>query len=206
MAQLIGGAIDGFSKKREGRRLIDAGQKGVDNFRWDELRNVYDDVQVSTAGADIQREEAARTSASLINAGQAGGTRGIVGATGAVQASNNEVNRKIAANLEEQQRAIDFARAGDDAAIRGFTEKRQAEELAGYGNLIDVGRNLKAQGSASLLSAAGALDSVAIQAASGGFGGDGILGAIGGDKPKFDVSKFNATGRGTSDTLPKFPY
>jgi hypothetical protein len=158
MAAAIGGAVGGFKKMKEGRDLQDEGQQGIDNFSWDELRNPYEDLQISTAGAEMQAEEAARVSSTVMQAGRAGGTRGIAATAGRVQAQNNKVNQGIAVNLDEQQKNIDRAVAGDNAAIRGMRETRQSNELAGYGNMVDVGMDMRQSGMGDLVAVGAALD------------------------------------------------
>lgn len=180
MAAAIGGAVSGFSTIKEGKQMIKAGQQGIDNFAWQDLSNPYKNLAPSTAGADLRREEAARTTATSVNALQQGGNRALVGGVGKVQAQNNLVNRDIAADLDEKQKAIDMAAAGQDVNNQNMIEKRQQDELAGYGNMVNVGMDLRQQGRGALVAAAGAIDSAAMTAATGGFGGgQGLLGAVG---------------------------
>ena len=179
MASAIGGAIGGFQKISEGKSMEQAGQRGIDGFEWEELKNPYKDLQVSTLGSDLRTEESARVSATAIEAGRSGGTRGIAATVGRTVAQSNQVSREIAANLDEKQKAIDMAAAGDDVNIRNMTEKRQGDELAGYGNMIDVGRDMRHSGYGDLVAVGGAIDSAAMMAATGGFGGEGLLGAVG---------------------------
>jgi hypothetical protein len=180
MASAIGGAIGGFKKMKEGRDIQNEGQAGIDNFSWDELTNPYDDLQISTAGAEMQAEEASRVSSTVMQAGRAGGTRGIAATAGRVQAQNNKVNQGIAANLDEQQKGLDQAAAQDNTRIRAMQEKRQGDELAGYGNMVDVGRDMRHSGMGDLVAVGGAIDNVAMTALTGGLGGEsGLLGAVG---------------------------
>jgi len=179
MAAAIGGAISGFSSIKEGKNMMKAGQAGMDNFEWQDLTNPYKDLAPSTAGADMQREEAARNTATSVNALRSAGVRGVVGGVQQVQAQNNLVNKGIAANIDEQQKALDMAAAGQDVNNMMTMEKRQGDELAGYGNMINVGMDLKQQGRGALVAAGGAVDSFAMSALTGGMGGEkGILGAF----------------------------
>jgi hypothetical protein len=158
MAAAIGGAIGGFRKMKEGREIEDAGNEGIDGFSFDELTNPYKDAQISTAGAEMRAEEAARVSSTVVQAGRAGGTRGIAATAGRVQAQNNTVNRDIAAGLDEQQKAIDQSIAQDETRIRAMQEKRQSDELAGYGNMVDVGRDMRQSGMGDLVAVGANLD------------------------------------------------
>lgn len=140
------GTIAGFKKNAEGKRMQRLAQQKINDFEWQELSNPYKNLQVSTAGSDMRREEAARVSATAANALRSGGTRGVVGGIGKVQGQNNLVNRDIAANLDEQQKSIDMAAAQDDVKTRDMIESRQANELAGYGQMMNVGMGMKYQG------------------------------------------------------------
>jgi len=179
MASGIGGAINGFSQIKQGKAMERAGQEGIDNFEWQELTNPYKDLAPSTAGAEMRLDESARTTATSVEALRGAGARGIIGGVGKVGAQSAVVARDVAAGIDEQQKALDMAAAGQDINNQAIIEKRQQDELAGYGNMLDVGRDLRAQGGASLVAAAGALDNVAMTALTGGFGGEkGILGAF----------------------------
>lgn len=171
MASAIGGAIGGFKKIKEGKAMQRAGQAGFDAFEWEDLTNPYKNLQISTAGAEMRADQANSATANITEAVRAGGTRAIVGSAGRIQANNNLVSRDIAANLDEQQKNIDMKAAADDAQIRNMTEKRQSDELAGYGNMMDVGMDMRHQGFGDLVALGGAIDNVAMMAATGGFSG-----------------------------------
>lgn len=145
------GVVGGFSKWREGRRMSQEAQRKIDSFEWESLENPYRNLAVSTLGADLQREEASRAAATNVEALRAAGTRGLGVGAGRVMQSVNNNNREIAANLDQQRKAIDFAAAGDDVRIRDMIENRQSNELAGYGQMLNVGNQMKYGGTADML-------------------------------------------------------
>ena len=171
MASAIGGAISGFGKIKKGKRLERAGQEGIDNFEWQDLSNPYNDLAISTAGSDLASENLATNTATAVNAARSGGNRGVIGSIGRIQANNNQVNKEIAAGLDKQQKEKDFAAAGQDVVNQSMIEKRQEDELAGYGNMMDVGMDMRVNGMGDLVAAGGAIDNAAILAATGGFSG-----------------------------------
>ena len=179
MAAGIGGAISGFGQIKQGKAMEKAGQEGIDNFAWQDLTNPYKDLAPSTAGAEMRLDASARTTANSVEALRGAGARGVIGGVGKVGAQSAEVARDVAANIDADVKDLQLKGAGQDVANQATIEKRQENELAGYGNMLDVGRDLRAQGGASLVAAAGSLDSIAMTAATGGFGGGkGMLGAI----------------------------
>ena len=143
------GVIGGFGKRAEGRRMQRLAEQAIRDFEWQELTNPYKNLSISTAGADFRRDEAARASATATRAAMGGGARGIA-ALGNVVAATNDVNRDIAANLDEQQRSIDMMAAKDETRIQAMTETRQANELAGYGQMMNIGMGIKHQGVANI--------------------------------------------------------
>lgn len=144
------GAAGGIAKFYEGRDMQRKAQQAIDNFQWKELTNPYKNLQVSTLGSDLQREEQSRMAATSVNALRQGGNRAIIGGLGRVESQNNMVNRQIGAGLDQQQKQIDFAAAQDDTRIREMEERRQANELQGYGQQLNVGMNTKYGGIADI--------------------------------------------------------
>lgn len=180
MAQSLGlavGAVGGYSKWREGRKMQKAGQAAIENFEWQDLSNPYETLSVSTVGADYRGEEMARASSSAIGALQGGGTRALVGGIGRVMQANVNTGREIAANLDEQQKAISYAAAGQDVTNQNMMERRQAEELAGYGQMMNVGMNMKYGGLSDMMNAGFAGGMFAGGMGGGMMGGGGQGGA-----------------------------
>jgi hypothetical protein len=145
------GVAGGISKQKEGRRMQQEAQRQIDAFKWQELQNPYKNMQVSTLAADLQREEADVTEAGMIDSLQTAGNRAMVGSVGKVQANANTLNREIATNLDEQQKAIDRAAAQQDINNQSVIEGRQQQELAGYGQQLNVGMGMKYQGQADVV-------------------------------------------------------
>ena len=153
MAASAGNAVGtyaGFMKMREGRKMQKKAQAAIDAFKWQELKNPYEDLQVSTLGAELRLEQMNTTTASTVEAIRGSGTRGIIGSLGKVQAANTQASREVAANLDEQQKTIDYAAAGDQVRKRGMMESRQVNELAGYGQMLSVGMGMKYGGAADV--------------------------------------------------------
>lgn len=149
------GAGVGLAKFFEGRSMQKRAQGMIDNFQWDDLTNPYKDLQVSTLGSDLQTEQANINTATSTEAMRAGGTRALVGGLGRQQAMNNQMNRQIGADLDQQQKQIDFAAAGQDVRNQAIMEQRQSNELAGYGQMLGAGQQMKFGGMTDILNTAG---------------------------------------------------
>lgn len=134
MSQTIGTIIANKGQHKmlkEGKSMQSEAQRAIDNFSYQPL-----DRTPSTLGADLMREENARIGATQIDALRSGGVRGVVGGLPSVMEYNNRLNSGIAANLDMQQAQI-------DAQNEQMTERRQAEELAGWGQMLNVGRGMQ---------------------------------------------------------------
>lgn len=151
------GAATGVAKFFEGRKMQREAQARINSFEWQDLTNPFENQQVSTLGADLRTEQSNIDTATSVDALRAGGNRAIVGGLGRIQAQNNDINREIAANLDEQQKVIDRSIAQQNANNQQMMEARQANELAGYGALLGAGQQMKFGGMTDLLSTAGYL-------------------------------------------------
>lgn len=151
------GLAGGIGKFFEGRAMQKRAQNLINNFEWQDLENPYENQRVSTLGSDLRTEQANINTASTVDALRSGGSRAIVGGLGRLQAQNNLLNRDIAANLDEQQRKIDFAKSAQDVRNQDMIEQRQSQELSGYGNMLGMGQQMKFGGMTDILNTAGFL-------------------------------------------------
>jgi hypothetical protein len=104
--------------------------KAIANLPENKLTNIADGMQVSTRGADLQKEEQGRLAATQVDALAQGGSRSLIGGIGQVAASNQAVNEQIGANLDEQQNNITNVRAQDEQRIQMTKEQRANAKLA----------------------------------------------------------------------------
>lgn len=121
-------------------------QNALENYQRQEFNNIADGMQVSTLGADLQREEQARLAATQVGALQGAGVRGLVGGLGRVEAGNQMTSRQIAADLDMQQRQIDQIRAQDEASIRGMQEQREMQDISALSSQYNAGNQMMWQG------------------------------------------------------------
>jgi len=143
-------SIAGAKEKREA-------QNALENYNRQQLSNVYDNTAVSTLGADRQREEQARLASGQISALQSGGARTLIGGLGKVEAGNQNVNQQIAADLDQQQKQIDFARAGDQANIRAMQENRENQDISALSSQYMAGKQDQNTGMGNIALGAGML-------------------------------------------------
>jgi len=121
-------------------------EKALDAYNRQELKNVAENLQPSTLGADRQRESQAQLSAGQIDALQGAGARGIIGGAGRVEAGNQAVNQQIAGDLDSQQKQIDMMIAQDDSNIRGLQENREIADVSALSSQYNAGQQNMMQG------------------------------------------------------------
>ena len=143
-------------------------QKQIENYQRQKLVNPYADLQVSTLGADRQREDLARTMTTYGNLAAMSGTRGIASLLPNLTQTQNDQSAKIAANLDEQQKQIDQLKAQDEMQVQGMTEQRENNDLLGLGQAYQTSKANQAQ---SMGMIAQGLGTLGYAAANGVFNG-----------------------------------
>ena len=132
-------AIKGAKDARDAKNALD-------NYQRQEFNNVAEGMQVSTLGADLQREEQARLASTQVGALQGAGVRGVLGGLGRVEAGNQMLNRQIGAELDMQQKQIDQLYAQDEANIRNMQEQREMQDISGLSSQYNAGNQQMWQG------------------------------------------------------------
>lgn len=152
---LAKGAFDTISANKRQKQH----QAELDAYQKQELTNKYKDMQISTIGSDMMREESSRNIATAMNSIGNAGTRAIIGATPKLVAEQNNIDRNIQKELDDQVQKRNYAIAQDDAQIRGMQEQREYNDLAGIGNAIDTASQDKNMGFNTMLNGAMAIGS-----------------------------------------------
>jgi len=164
---LVGAGVSAYTAINEANRKKKA-QKALEELKTPELSNVAENLQVSTLGSDLLKEETARNNATQVEALREAGTRGVVGGIGAVSARTNAQNERIAANLDEQQKEIDRLAAQDETRIQSVQENRNIRDVSALSSQYDaaneaqqmaIGNTIQGLGSAAS-SYAGSLNGV----------------------------------------------
>jgi len=132
-------AIKGAKDARDAKRALE-------NYERQELSNIAEGLQVSTLGADLQREQAARLASTQVSALQGSGTRGVIGGLGRVEEGSQQLNRQIGAELDAQQKQIDQMYAQDQANIRSMQEQREQQDISGLSSQYNAGNQMMWQG------------------------------------------------------------
>ena len=151
-------------------------QKQIENYQRQTLVNPYADLQVSTLGADRQREDLARTMTTYGNLASMSGTRGIASFLPNLTQTQNDQTAKIASNLDEQEKQRQQLIAQGDAQVQAMQENREQNDLLGLGTAYQASKANQAQ---SMGMIAQGLGTLGYAAANGVFNGSGSTGGSG---------------------------
>ena len=143
-------------------------QEQIQNYERQKLVNPFAGLQVSTLGADRQREDLNRTITTYGNLASLSGTRGIASLLPNLTQTQNDQTAKIAANLDEQEKQRQQLIAQGDAQVQAMQENREQNDLLGLGNALQTARANQAQ---SMGMIAQGLGTLGYAAANGVFNG-----------------------------------
>lgn len=193
------GAAGGLQQMIGGAKQKRAAMNAARRFRRQELTNLAEGRQVSTLGADLARQEMARTTATSIGALQAGGIRGVVGGLGAIQESTNRGAQQIGLQLDQQQQQIQQQQMQESQNIRAMQEQRDNQELANLQAQANAGAQMQQQGMAGIAQAG---MSFAQLGASGAFGeGSQSSSNIMATNPAYSQNELNSAFKVTNPIL-----
>ena len=140
------GMIGGITSMISGAKQANDAKDALNAYERQKLENVAEGLQVSTLGSDLQKEEQARLASSQVSALREGGTRGLIGGLGRVEAGNQRLNQQIGADLDMQQKQIDQMRAEDDARIRAMQENREIQDVSALSSQYNAGQQTRVNG------------------------------------------------------------
>lgn len=160
-AAIAGGlaAATGGFQLFQGMKQTREAKKALENFERQDLENAYKDMGISTVGSELMREEAGRTTASLVDASRNAGIRGVFGAIPKIVAQSNSQNRDAQLYLDNQVQDRNRLVAQDNIRIQSMQEARDNQELQGIGQLRQAGQEntfsgIRGIGNAGMLMAA----------------------------------------------------
>lgn len=131
---------EGMSASKRAREI----QNQINNYKRQDLVNPNLSLQVSTLGADRQREDLARTMATVTTQAGMGGSRAMLGILPNMVAQQNAQEAQIMANLDEQEKQRQQLVAQGDAMVQQMQEQREQQDLAGLGNALNTARHERA--------------------------------------------------------------
>jgi hypothetical protein len=154
---IIGGVALAAAAAQTTKGIIDTSKanKALNNYERQDLVNSYEDMAVSTEGAELMREESARTTNSLISAVAKGGSRAITANVGRIAATNVEGNRIAAYELDRKLDDKNQMIASENARIQSMYENREIMDLQGIGAQLEAGKQTTWNGLSAMQNSVG---------------------------------------------------
>ena len=132
-------------------RAAEKTKRDIDNYPRQDIVNPNLALQVSTLGADRQREDLSRSIATMANQAAMGGSRAILGIAPNLLNAQLQQGQQIAGNLDQQEAQRQQAVAQGQGMVMQMMEQRENADLAGLGNQLNVARQESANGMNNLI-------------------------------------------------------
>lgn len=126
-------------------------EEAINNYQRQELVNPNLGLQVSTLGADRQREDISRSISTMANQAAMGGSRSILGLAPNMLNAQMQQEQQIAGALDEQEARRQAAVAIGESEVQKLMEQRENADLAGLGTQLNVARQERANGYNNLM-------------------------------------------------------
>jgi len=129
----IAQTIQGSKDKKDAQGELNAYERSA-------LDNAYKNIQISTVGSDLMKEESQRTTANLTDATRAAGLRGVLGGIPKIQAQNNLANQEARKYLDDQVNQRQYAIAEDETRLRRYKEDRDIANIGALSSQVNAGK------------------------------------------------------------------
>jgi hypothetical protein len=166
------GVATSAAQAKRGKKMAGEAQQALDEYQRQDLRNVYAGLELPMEGIRLQEEQIQQAVGTQVGQLSRAGARGLVGGLPQVQDWQAQQVAQLGAQLEESKFKIEQMIAQDEARIQQMEEQRERADIAGLGQQLQVGREMRAAGQASMIQGIG-------QTLTSGITAAGELGAFG---------------------------
>lgn len=130
-----GGLLKGFSGAAQKSKY----NKMIENYERQDLNNLAENIQLSTYGADLIKDETARNSATMMSAVKNAGSRAIIASAGHIVDAGVDANNAAKLDLDKQAQQKQYAILNEGKTIRGMQEQRENADLSGMAAMAQAG-------------------------------------------------------------------
>lgn len=141
----ISAGVSIYQTSQANKRAKEA-QKAIDNYQRQDLTNPYENVQISTEGADRQREDLSRAISTFANQAAMGGSRSILGLAPSMLSNYVNQEAQIMANLDEQEKQRQQLIARGNEMVQNMREAREIADLSGLGTALNTANHERING------------------------------------------------------------
>lgn len=133
-----------IKKMKDSKKMQEMALKEIRDFEYQDLNT----LQVSTAMEDVMRTESARQYATAVDSLRESGGRAQAAVLPKLAAKQTTLDAKLYAGLDAKQKELDKMKVG-------IQEKRSNDQIAGYGQMLNVANQDKAQGMTDMVNSLG---------------------------------------------------
>lgn len=134
----IGVAAAGASIYQGAQQKKKASQ-ALNEYERQDLVNAAEQIEISTIGSDLMREESQRTTATMVDALQGGGGRLLGASLPQLQAGINQTNRQIQKDLDDQVINREYAIAQEESRLQNIRENRDVQNIGALSSQYSAG-------------------------------------------------------------------
>ena len=149
----IAAGVAGLTQAAVGVTQSVKAKNQIEDFEIEKSYNPYETLSVSTAGGELQMEQANKGLATAADTISQGGSRAAGNINSAV-GQTNQVTEKVAADFDAQEKAIAAQVAQGDWQVQQAEKQEDYMELSGYANLMNHGQSMVGQGGSTTVGAA----------------------------------------------------
>lgn len=129
----------GVKKSRDASKMMKSAQSKIDSYERQTLTNTLAGVETPYQMYEAETRQVRQRAADAAAAASEAGARGMA-LLPAIQDNEFEQQEVVNARLEQNLYQLKLAQAQEEQRIQQMTERREQEELAGYGALYEAGR------------------------------------------------------------------
>lgn len=141
----------------QGEKNKKKAKAAMNQYERADLDNAYENMQISTVGSDMIRDEMLRSSASLVSNLQQGDSRTLAAGLPRIQSEITKSSNEARNYLDQQIRQREQLIARDNVNIRGVKENRDLQNLQAISSQYNTGKQDSFNGMLGVLRGAGAL-------------------------------------------------
>lgn len=135
----VANSVMSAKQAREGEAMRKKAQDAIDNYSRQELTNTLSGVAIPQQEYNLRTEQIRKRTADMTEQAAMAGARGL-SMLPEIQSEEALQQEQVNANFEQSLYQLQLMKSQEDARIQSMYEEREKQELAGYGTMLNVGR------------------------------------------------------------------
>ena len=194
----IANTVKSAEQAREGEAMRRKAQNAIESYSRQEFTNTLSGVAIPQQEYNLRTEQIRKRTADMTEQAAMAGARGL-SMLPEIQSEEALQQEDANAKFEQSLYQLQLMKSQEDARIQSMREEREKQELAGYGTMLNVGRQDYYNGANSMIKSLGSVME----------GVGGVVGDVYSIKdtlnPNNEQSKFGTIMRGFFNGMPQNP-